>query len=271
MAPRKKEAVAEVVDGDGDQAASVRAVFVAAQILDGVAEHREAVRLSDLARQLNMSLSRISRHVATLRTLGYLEKAETSEAYRLGTKLFQLGQIALSQGPLANVAYGYLRRLRDLLGQTVVLATPVAGGARVVMCLESTGDTALVVRPGTFMSFPKSPSARLFHAFGDPAPVVEGPSGAATSDPGLQAKLADCRQNRFDSAIDVYGDGIGSIAAGVFDHEDRIIGAVIVMAVSSMLRGADYDRFQEAAIACASKLSSTLGSKAWAGRPVGAG
>lgn len=94
-------------------------------------------------------MPRISRHVSTLRSLGFIEKAEPTESYRLGIKLFTLGQIALEQNSLANVAYPHLTNLRDALDCTILLSTQAPGGASVLTCIPSKKAVTLTVRPGT--------------------------------------------------------------------------------------------------------------------------
>jgi DNA-binding IclR family transcriptional regulator len=264
---RKKRAA----KGENSEASGVRTVHVTVKVLDALAEFREPARITDLANRLNMTLPRVSRHVSTLRSLGFIEKAEPLEAYRLGSKLFALGQAALQQNSLASVAHPHLLRLRDQVRHTILLSTASPRGAAVLMCLDSGEATTVVIRPGTVLEFPQSPAARLFFAFA--ASANEGPAAANLANAlmdyshlsrrQLEAKMAQVLEDYYDFSPDARNTGIGAIAAPIFNHENRMIGAVsIVMPTTAF--GAQPDSALIATIkGCATKISVALGSSAW--------
>ena len=246
MARTKKD------DNDG----AVRTVMVAAQVLDALADFRGPVRLTELARVLKMTLPRISRHVSTLRTLGFIEKAEPMEAYRLGTKLFVMGQIALEQNALANVALPHLSRLRDQVRHSVILSTRSGEGCAVLTCVPSNESPTIIVRPGSQLVLPNSPSARVLHAFGQTV-------GAAPAKDYVEERQNFILANYYDFEADARASGIGSIAAPVFDHEDRLAGVVAVVMPSTALAGGPDPAAVKALTDCTARISSTMGSSAW--------
>ncbi|MDG1995236.1 MAG: helix-turn-helix domain-containing protein, partial [Emcibacteraceae bacterium] len=69
----------------------VRSIAVAFKLLDTMVRAGEPMRITEIARQLNESKAKVHRHLSTLRSLGVVEQEKTSEKYRLGWKLFQLG------------------------------------------------------------------------------------------------------------------------------------------------------------------------------------
>ena len=186
--------------------------------MDALAEFREPVRLTELARALKMTLPRISRHVSTLRALGFIEKAEPLEAYRLGTKLFVLGQIALEQNALVHVAPPHLSRLRDQVRHSVILSTQSGEGGVVLTCIPSNESPTIVVRPGTNLKMPNSPSARVLSAFSR----VTEKDGVPLQDNYPEERHKFIMAHYYDFETDTRGSGIGSIAAPVFDHNDQI-------------------------------------------------
>ena len=241
-------------DNDG----AVRTVIVAAQVLDALAEFRGPVRLTELARVLKMTLPRISRHVSTLRALGFIEKAEPMEAYRLGTKLFVMGQIALEQNALANVAPPHLSRLRDQVRHSVILSTRSGEGCAVLTCVPSNESPTIIVRPGSQLVLPNSPSARVLHAFTS----QPGSSGVVTND-YVEERQNFILANYYDFETDTRASGIGSIAAPVFDHEDRPAGVVAVVMPSTALAAGPDPSIVKALTDCTARISSTMGSSAW--------
>lgn len=252
----------------------VRTLLVAAKILDAVAHFRGEVRLVDLARMLHMTLPRVSRHVATLRSLGFLEKAEPLEAYRLGTKLLTLGQVALDQSSLASVAYTHIGRLRDQVGRTILLVGNAKEGATVLMCFPSRETTTLMVHPGTILDYPSSPSARLIRAFGSEEAASAGAPSArleiadSRGETWLETRIHHALANFCDFEVDVQGDGFGSIVAPIFDHHDHIVAVVSLVMTSSSFNGVVEESLTRAVKDCAARISSSLGSTAWDRRRV---
>ncbi len=244
---------------DADNDSTVRTVIVAAKVLDALAEFRGPVRLVELARALKMTLPRISRHVSTLRSLGFIEKAEPLEAYRLGTKLFVMGQIALEQNTLVDVAPPHLSRLRDQVRHSVILSTHSGDGGVVLTCIPSNASPTIVVRPGTHLELPNSPSARILKAFSSDTREDGNPYHDAY--PGERHKFI--MTHYYDFEADTRGSGIGSIAVPAFDHNDQIVGAVAVVMPSTALATGPDPSIVKALIACAAQISSTMGSGAW--------
>lgn len=249
--------------------AGVRTVRVTVQLLDALAQFQEPARITDLALRLNMTLPRVSRHVATLRSLGLIDKAEPLEAYRLGHKLLSLGQAALAQNSLASTAYPHLRRLRDTSKRTVLLSTQVAQGASVLVCLDSGASTTIFVRPGTILEFPTSPSARVLYAFstddhrraiGAAHDLLEY---AQISRRQLESRLEQIQRDYYDFSADARRDGIGAIACPIFDHENKASGAVSVVAPTASLPKTPDEHLTGMVKSCAADISDALGSTAW--------
>jgi IclR family transcriptional regulator, KDG regulon repressor len=252
-----KRAAARSKNDDND--GTVRTVIVAAKVLDALAEFRGPVRLTELARVLKMTLPRISRHVSTLRALGFIEKAEPMEAYRLGTKLFVMGQIALEQNALANVAPPHLARLRDQIRRSVILSTRSGEGCVVLTCVPSNESPTIIVRPGSQLVLPNSPSARIARAFAS----TPGTSAEAATSDYVDERQNFILANYYDYETDTRASGIGSVAAPVFDHEDHLAGVVAVVMPSTALAAGPDPAIVKALMDCTARISSTMGSSAW--------
>jgi IclR family pca regulon transcriptional regulator len=83
---------------------------------------RPALGISDLARELTLTRSTTHRYVATLATLGYLERDDLTRKYRLGPRVLDLGFSMLGSLGLREIAAPHLRRLTDATGHTSNLA-----------------------------------------------------------------------------------------------------------------------------------------------------
>jgi IclR family transcriptional regulator, acetate operon repressor len=77
--------------------------------------------ISALSRRSGLPKSTTARLAAELTTHGFLERADSADV-RLGTKLFELGELAFRQRKLREVALPYMADLRQVSRQTVHLA-----------------------------------------------------------------------------------------------------------------------------------------------------
>ena len=126
------------------------------------------VRVTDLARRLKMTMATISRHLSTWRSLGFVDKPEGQESYRLNMSVVRLANAAIQQNDFAGVARPYLVELRDTIAETIVLCSKERDGMFALVCLDSGRSTTVVVREGTRVDLPYSPAARLIWGFSDP-------------------------------------------------------------------------------------------------------
>jgi len=250
----------------------IRTIHVATRILVALAEYRDPVRVTDLAKKLGMTMPTVSRHLSTWRELGFVDKPEGQDTYRLGTKLFSLGQAAAEQNTHVSVAYPFLTELRDEVHETTILVTRFQDQAIVLVCLDSGRPTTIVVRPGTVVKLPYSPSARVLFAFTSQAKerLEETARRLDYSDaPSFNAelfkkKIRQAMRNYYDYEVEVRRDGLGGIAAPVFDHSNEVVAAVGLLLPSVAISDPPPKELIERVKTCAMRISVALGSTAWA-------
>jgi len=128
---------------------SVEAVKVAMRMLNEMALARRAMRITELADKMGETKPRIHRHLATLKEMGIVEQEHATERYRLGWRLFQLGEAAGAQFDLRYRAEPYLIKLRDELRQTAVLAIPINDQPMVIATADNIyARICISVKPG---------------------------------------------------------------------------------------------------------------------------
>lgn len=212
--------------GDEDEqqksAATVKSVEVAVEILDALADSPGPVRVTELARLLGMTKARVSRHLQTLTRLGLVDHATTGEGYVFGRKLFKFGRAAVFRSNVAEIARPYLSELCAQTGHTALLTTPIKGGAMVVHSVPNPFEPGIMVHPGMVLSLPGSPAARLFYYFENRRPIP----------PRVVENLT---KYGVDFETDTRGNGLGGIAAPVFEPDGQVCAAVGVILSSALL------------------------------------
>jgi DNA-binding IclR family transcriptional regulator len=232
--------------GPTARSGTVQSVEVALQILDAIAESNGVVRVNSLARQLDMTKAKVSRHLQTLLRLGLVAKG-AQEGYTFGWKLLRLGRAATRDRSIGELAKPHLQRLRDVTGESVILSVPVPHGAVVLLCVESQQTTSVTVRPAAFLSLPRSPAARLSAGL---QPAVRSgvplPEGSALQQwPGFGAEYE----------VDT-GNGVGGVSVPVLDESKSLIGIVSIVTPSSVLRPQPTQAMVQALQRCARAIEA---------------
>ncbi|MEL7624056.1 MAG: IclR family transcriptional regulator [Clostridiales bacterium] len=97
--------------------------------------------ISELSEQMGLSKSTIYGLVNTLAVFGYLEQSENKK-YRLGLKLFELGNVVRGRMDIRREAHPWCRMLADKYRTTVHLAVPSEGE---IIYIDKVDDTSSVV------------------------------------------------------------------------------------------------------------------------------
>ena len=204
------------------QSAAVKSVEVAVRILDTLTDSFGPVRVTDLARQLDMTKARVSRHLQTLTLLGLVDRSPQGGGYVFGRKLLKFGRAAIYRSNIIELARPFLRTLRDHTGHTAVQTLPTRGGAMVVTAVPNEFEPGVVIQPGTILELPKSPAARLTVYF----------EHEDTAPPRVRDNLA---QYGVDFEADARGNGLGGIAAPIFEMDGSIASTVGVVLSSALV------------------------------------
>ncbi|HEV3188346.1 MAG TPA: IclR family transcriptional regulator [Acidimicrobiales bacterium] len=114
---------------------SIRAVSRVVSILELFQENQE-LTMSEVARATGLSESTVFRYLGALTGLGWLV-AEQSGSYRLGIRVFQLGQSAVANLDIGRVSLPYMEALLGEYGETVNCAIYQSDAVVVIKSLES--------------------------------------------------------------------------------------------------------------------------------------
>lgn len=214
---------------------SVEAIKVAIRILDEMALARRAMRITELAEALGETKPRIHRHLATLKEMGVVEQEQSTERYRLGWRLFQLGEAAGAQFDLRYRAEPYLIKLRDELKQTAVLAIPINGQPVVIATSENIYARICVsVKPGNRPLPHGSAFGRLVLAFSSEEikqkllsdKLIGETENAMTDKQQVLDRLPLIRSRFYEYADSEVMVGINTVVVPIFRDNDVLAGTI---------------------------------------------
>jgi IclR family transcriptional regulator, acetate operon repressor len=126
---------------------SAKAVDRVVGILEAI-DGLGAMKLSQIARAAHLTEATALRYLSGLVSHGFVERDEGSGRYRLGIRLFQLGQGALGDRDPRLVALPIMQELRSQFDETVNLAMRLEDDLVLIEALESTRSIKKGARVG---------------------------------------------------------------------------------------------------------------------------
>ena len=237
-------------------------------ILEAFQPDEEALSLTELTRRTGVPKTSVHRIIQELVAWGALERYGCG--YRLGLRLFELGQLAPRQRGLCELAHPDLEELARATAETVHCA--VRDGHE-VLYVEKLGGYRLVTRPsrtGGRMPLHCTATGKVLLAFAPPQvaeTVLAAPQPRRTPRtvvaPGLlRAELAAIRSAGYALESEETRLGYLSVAAPVMDASLRVCAAVSVAAPTAR---AQLARLVPAVRKAASQISAKLRASEWRG------
>ena len=241
----------------------VAAVERAAAVLFELAEAGAELGTNELARRLELNASTVSRLLATLAASGLVEHRPESGRYRLGPGLLRLGNAALAQLDLREVARPQLIALSAETGETATLSVPGERDAITVDFVQSPASVQSVARIGRPSLAHATATGKILLAFGRrelPAPPLEAFTARTITDAARLATEVDrAREQGFAQAAGEREQDLNAIAAPVLDHRDELAAIVGLQGPASRFDAAAMRAALPALLARAAAISAALG------------
>lgn len=210
-------------------------VAMVSRVLEELAGAPSAVGVTELARLLGESKARIHRFLASLKQHGLVDQEQATERYRLGWRLFQLGERAGVQFDLRRIADPYLKQLRDLTQQSALLSLPLNGEALVIASADNDSGVCITVKPGNRPAAHASAQGRIALAWATGAQtdrlLTPGHLRAFTphslTDPHqVRERVMLVRQRLWEEAPNEVLLGINVLAAPVLREGNELVGII---------------------------------------------
>ncbi len=269
-APRP--AASEAAAGDG----ALDSVALIARMLDELASAPAPMGVTELARALGESKARIHRNLFSLKSFGLVDQEHATEKYRLGWKLFQLGERAALQFDLRELAAPYLKRLRELTGQTALLSVPLNGEALVIAAADNEANVSITVKPGNRPAPHCSAQGRIALAFASEAQRdrLRGRKLAALTPQSLtdpvkiRQRLDAIAKRLWEQAPNEAMIGINVLAAPVLRDGGEMVGIIAIVGSTQHIPAGPEPKQLALVQGCAAALSEMIGGTGYAERGI---
>ncbi len=216
---------------------TIQVLAKALDLLEALGQARAGLTLAELSRRLELPKSSVFRYLATLEARGYVEKVPETDRYRLGLRLFEIGNLVASHFDVTEFALPFMRKLVETFRETVNLAVLYQGEVVYLQILESTRSMRMSAQPGQrnlchstalgkalLAYLPESERQAIVAQHGLPALTPR----TITTVEQLQEELARVRHRGY--AIDDIEneEGVRCVAAPIFNYRGEPIAAISI-------------------------------------------
>jgi DNA-binding IclR family transcriptional regulator len=235
------------------------------RILECFSTTHRSLSVAEISERSGYPRSTAHRLCASLREGGLLDQGRQRDRYRLGLKLFQFGNIALSNMDLHREARPHIEQLGRLTGQLVHLA--VFDGHQAIVIHRS--DPTASPTPLTFIETAPihcTSVGKAILAFQPPETVdkligdglTRYTDTTITDEDALKADLAAIHARGYSLDEGEHQPGLRCIGAPVHDHDGRVFAAISISGPAWKMPAAETDNLAQIVKYTANQISAAL-------------
>ncbi len=232
--------MAQIVSNKNESLSSLQLVERVFAVLQVISATAEGAGVTQIAQQIGLPKSTVSRICATLEQLALVTRLPGKEAggrgFKIGPALVALVANVPHAESLAAIAQPYLQRLQEAIGETVALTLPEGDNAYVVS--QITSQQAIQVRDWTGVRIPMhvQSTGRVFLAERTTEALdrylmqpLQPYTSNTISDPAqLRLILVQVREQGYAWVVEEFEEGLTALAAPVRNAAGQVIAAVNV-------------------------------------------
>ena len=239
----------------------------AMKILSTFSLERPEISVSDLAFELDMDKSIVSRLASSLRNWGMLEKNPITGRLRIGSSAMRIGSLFSKRNTMVEFSMPILADLVNHTGNSAHLSILDGLNTLVVSTVESPNALRVIMRVGEQRDLHATAAGKLFLAFSSPSLMnaayqsngfVARTPLTITSREELQKGFAKIKKDGFANNRGESTLGAGAIAAPVFDREKNIIAAISTVFPLNIVDAQQRSDIEKYTLLSARKLEERL-------------
>jgi DNA-binding IclR family transcriptional regulator len=228
-------------------------------------EEQSAKEISD---RLGLNRSRVFRLLSTLESQGYVRQDRSTKRYRLGLKLFELGQVVVKQFDLVHVAEPILDGLTEHTGETSYIYLLDGLEAVTVAKRECTQPMRIHAQIGQRDTLESGAACNLLLAHLPlesidrvlrDHPLPQRTSRTVTDRADLKKKLAEIRELGYHLSREEDQEGVDAIAAPIRDRNGQVVAALAIAGPSLRFTPEKTRSFVRLVCETAAQISTEIG------------
>ncbi|WP_313823172.1 IclR family transcriptional regulator [Citricoccus sp.] len=205
----------------------------ALELMSVLGDHPRGATAGQIAEVTGHPFTTAYRLLNTLVTAGYAEYDPSRKTYRLGLRLFQLGQKVAHARGLDDVARPVMQRLTAQTGESSILAT-LDGDQVLTLCTVDGPQFRTTTDPGDHGPLTTSAVGKVLLSGSvdliDTVELVSRTPRSITDREALRAEIASVGERGWASQLEENDDGMAAVAVPVRSAAGRMVASLAVAA-----------------------------------------
>lgn len=244
--------------------------LVSLRLLEVLTDTDGEMGVTQLAEILGMPKARVHRHLAALKAEGYVTQTERSSRYRVGWRLFLLGQRLVKHFDAVKLARPVMQELRDRVGHTVVITTFTDSKVVVLDLVRGTSPLEIFLNPGSEYQLHAAAQGKVVLAFGDAAatrailerPLERNTPNTIVDADRLRGELELVRKKGWAEAPEELFMGVNALAAPLYHSGGKLFGSLALVGSIHYLPSEAKPETVSALVDAAARISAIFGTPA---------
>ena len=246
----------------------VQSAARALMLLDLLARENREMSLTEIANAMNWPKSTVHGLIATMRDHSYVDQSLVSGCYRLGVRLFELGNIVARSWDIRTLALPAMQNLNNKLGEMVQLATEDKGEVLYLEKLDSTHMMRIVSEIGARLPMHCTGLGKALLAYKKPAEIkwILSRHGMPPMTPRtitdrdvLERELIGIRRQGYAVDDRESMDSLRCVAAPVYDRYGNVKYAISVSGLANNLQGERLETARDELLLITDSISYAMG------------
>ena len=140
------------MQNENKQRKTIASVIKAIDVIEHLAQSAEDLGVTEISEDLGMGVSATYHLLNTLRECGIIDQDDKTKKFKLSLKLWQIGMKAYSKNNISVIIKPYLKKLKELTGETANLT--VLDNDHIVYVAQEESDKAIKMFTKTGASAP---------------------------------------------------------------------------------------------------------------------
>ena len=246
---------------------TVGSVIKAFEIIELLSSIDSELGVTEISNHLNYRVSATYHLLATLHMLRIIEQDTTTKKYRLGLRLWKIGEKAKEQNQLVTYIRPYLKRIRDFTGETTNL-TVLDNNDVIYVAQEESGKLVrMFTKLGARVSLYCSAAGKVLLAYQTAEKkqaILEQlifqrfTERTIVTPHGLMLELDQIIKAGFGCDYEEREIGVSCYAVPVFGFEGKVIAAISISGPTMRLGESVREKYIEYLLAITKEISDDL-------------
>lgn len=237
------------------------------RILNSFTAEEPEKRVIDLANELQIGKSTVSRLLSTLASEGFVTKDPETQKYKLGLRILTLNSIVTSNLEINKVARPTLRNLVNETGEAAHIAVLENQEVVYLEQIECSHPVRILSYVGRRNPVHCTSSGKLLYAYQDRVAIIKllqqelkRYTPSTITDPDLFRKeLAEIKQAEFCYSDCEFLPDVVSCAAPIRDYTGKVIAAISLVGPKHRIEKHQHSTIKNKVIKAAKEISKNLG------------